>query len=69
MAPRDKRAAKWLDDALEAVVALTGDDTEAASLSLLDPDAPASSRARLRDDLGAAWSAVHDLRALWRTLG
>lgn len=68
-APRDKDAAKWLDEALGAMVALTEDDTGVASLSPLDPDAPASTSVKRLDDFSAAVWAVYDLRELWRTLG
>lgn len=68
-APRDKDAAKWLDKALEAIVALTEDDTEAASLSPLDPDAPASTSVKRLNDFSAAVWAVYDLRELGLTLG
>ena len=74
--PRDKDAAKWLDSALEAVVAMTEDDTGAPEVSPLTEDAedgaepapPTTSIARLNAFGEAIW-AVYDLRELWRTLG
>ncbi|SFV00839.1 uncharacterized protein SAMN05216350_11271 [Polaromonas sp. YR568] len=69
MAPRDKDAAKWLDGALQAVVAMTEDDSAAPEVSPLSEDgAPSTSIARLNAFGEAIW-AVYDLRELWKTLG
>jgi len=69
MAPRDKDAAKWLDGALQAVVAMTEDDTAVPEVSPLSEDgAPSTSIARLNAFGEAIW-AVYDLRELWKTLG
>ena len=69
MAPRDKDAAKWLDGALQAVVAMTEDDEAAPEVSPLSEDgAPSTSIARLNAFGEAIW-AVYDLRELWKTLG
>jgi uncharacterized protein len=69
MAPRDKDAAKWLDGALQAVVAMTEDDTAAPEVSPLSEDgAPSTSIARLNAFGEAIW-AVYDLRELWMTMG
>jgi uncharacterized protein len=68
-APRDKDAAKWLDGALEAIVAMTEDDTgkpEVAPLS--EEGAPSTSIARLNAFGEAIW-AVYDLRELWKSIG
>ena len=68
-APRDKDAAKWLDDALEAIVVMTEDDTDPPEVSPLSEDgAPSTSIARLNAFGEAIW-AVYDLRELWKTLG
>lgn len=68
-APRDKEAAQWLDEALEAIVALTDDDTDPPTLSVYDENgAPSVSTQRLDAYASAIW-AVYDLRELWRTLG
>ena len=68
-APRDKDAAKWLNGALEAVVAMTEDDLEAPEVSPLSEDgAPSTSIARLNAFGEAIW-AVYDLRELWKTIG
>ncbi len=68
-APRDKEAVKWLDGALEAIVALTDDDTDPATLSVFSDDGPPSiSLNRLNAFADAIW-AVYDLRELWRNFG
>ena len=67
--PRDKDAAKWLNDALEAVVAMTEDDAAKPEVSPLSEDgAPSTSIARLNAFGEAIW-AVYDLRELWKTIG
>ncbi len=68
-APRDKDAAKWLNGALEAIVAVTEDDDAPPTLSVFDEDGPPSlSLKRLNAFADAVW-AVYDLRELWRNLG
>ena len=68
-APRDKDAAQWLDDALQAVVAMTEDDDAAPQVSPLnDEGKPSTSIARLNVFGDAIW-AVYDLRELWKTMG
>lgn len=68
-APKDKDAAKWLNDALEAVVAMTEDDTAKPEISPLSEDgSPSTSIARLNAFGEAIW-AVYDLRELWKTIG
>ena len=67
--PRDKDAAKWLNEALEAIVAMTEDDSAAPEISPLSEDgAPSTSIARLNAFGEAIW-AVYDLRELWKTMG
>ena len=69
MAPRDKDAAKWLDGALQAVVAMTEDDSAAPEISPLSEEGtPSTSIARLNAFGEAIW-AVYDLRELWKTMG
>ncbi|MFI5448022.1 UPF0149 family protein [Polaromonas sp. UC242_47] len=68
-APRDKDAAQWLDNALQAVVAMTEDDTAKPEVSPLSEEgAPSTSIARLNAFGDAIW-AVYDLRELWKTMG
>ncbi|MDO8449359.1 MAG: UPF0149 family protein [Rhodoferax sp.] len=68
-APRDKEAVKWLNAALEAIVALTEDDTEPATMSVFEDDGPPSvSLKRLNAFADAVW-AVYDLHELWRNFG
>ncbi|MEI8028851.1 MAG: UPF0149 family protein [Comamonadaceae bacterium] len=67
--PRDKEAVKWLDGALQAMVALTEDDTEPPALSVFDESGPPSlSIKRLNAFADAVW-AVYDLREMWRNIG
>ena len=68
-APRDKDAAKWLDASLQAIVALTEDDTGALEVSPFSDDAPPSmSQDRVDAFANAVW-AVYDLFELWRSIG
>jgi uncharacterized protein len=68
-APRDKEAAQMLDDALEAIVTLTEDDTGQPVASMYSEDGPPSVSKQRIDDFGAAIWAVYDLRQLWRSMG
>ena len=68
-APRDKEAAKWLDNALNRIVALTEDDTGKPEVCMYEEDgAPSTSQARV-DAFGEAIWAVYDLRQLWKSMG
>ena len=68
-APRDKEAVKWLNKALDAIVALTEDDLDTPTLSVFDEDGPPSmSVARLNAFADGVW-AVYDLREVWRNFG
>ncbi len=67
--PRDKEAAAMLDGALNAIVALTEDDTAPPTLSVFSEDGPPSVSEQRLDDFGAAIWAVYDLRQLWKSLG
>jgi len=67
--PRDKEAAKWIDEALQSIVAMTEDDEGEPTVSVFSDDSPPSvSEARL-DAFGEAIWAVYDLRKLWRQIG
>ncbi len=68
-APRDPEAAQMLDDALDAIVVLTEDDTAPPALSMFSEDGPPSVSQQRLDDFGAAIWAVYDLRQLWKSLG
>ena len=59
--PRDKEAAGMLDEALDAIVTLTEDDTGKPSLSMYAEDGPPSVSQQRVDDFGAAIWAVYDL--------
>jgi uncharacterized protein len=68
-APRDKEATKWLNAALEAIVAITEDDADEPTLSVFEDDGPPSvSLKRMNEFADAVW-AVYDLRELWRNIG
>ena len=68
-APRDKDAVKWLNGALEAIVAMTEEDSAAPEVSPLSEEgAPTTSIARINAFGEAIW-AVYDLRELWKTIG
>ena len=67
--PSDKKAAKWHDVAMQAIVALTEDDEGEPELSPFDDDGPPSMSAdRLNAFADAVWS-VYDLREIWRGIG
>ncbi len=67
--PRDKAAARSLDEALNAIVQMTEDDTDPLVVSVFDEDGPPSvSEQRIAAFADAIW-AVYDLRGLWRNLG
>jgi uncharacterized protein len=68
-APRDKEAASVLNDALDAVVALTEDDTATPTVSMHTEDGPPSVSEDRLNAFGAAIWAVYDLRELWQSLG
>jgi len=72
---RDKEAAKALDKALDAIVALSEDDTGPAEISPYAHDEedgeappPSMSHARL-EAFGEALWAVYEIRDLWRAIG
>ena len=68
-APRDKDAARWLDDALDSIVALTEDDTGKPEICMYSEDGPPSTSNARVEAFGAAIWAVYDLRQLWKSLG
>ena len=68
-APKDKEAAKWYDLSLQAIVALTEDDTDEATLSAFGEDGPPSVSENRLNAYGEALWAVYDLREIWRNIG
>ncbi len=68
-APRDKEAAKWLDDALDSIVALTEDDTGKPEVCMYSEDGPPSTSQARVEAFGEAIWAVYDLRQLWKSMG
>lgn len=67
--PREREHAQWLDDALDAIVALTEDDTGKPAVSMYAEDGPPSVSEDRVERFGEAIWAVYDLRQLWRSLG
>ncbi len=67
--PRDKKAAKWIDDALDNILALTEDDTDPPTANCYDEDGPPSVSARRMTEVGEAVWSVYDLRAVMADLG
>lgn len=67
--PRERDHAEWLDDALDAIVALTEDDTGRPSVNMYTEDGPPSVSENRVERFGEAIWAVYDLRQLWRSLG
>jgi len=68
-APRDKEAARWLDSALEAIVAMTEDDTGEPEIAPFSDDGPLTVSVARLNTFGEAIWAVYDLRELWRSIG
>ena len=68
-APRDKEAAAMLNDALDAIVALTEDDTDTPTVCMHSDDGPPSVSDTRLNEFGAAIWAVYDLRQLWQSMG
>lgn len=67
--PKDKEARKWLDEALDAIVALTEDDAGEPTISPFDDDGPPTLSVERLEAFGSAVWAVYDLRTLWREVG
>ena len=68
-APKDKDAAQWHDHSLQAIVALTEDDSDEPTLSALSEDGPPSVSEQRLNAYGEALWAVYDLREIWRGIG
>jgi uncharacterized protein len=67
--PRDKEVAGVMDAAIEAIVALTEDDTGKMEVAPYnDEDPPSMSQQRVDDFASAIWG-VYDLRQIARSLG
>lgn len=67
--PRDKKTAKWMNDALDAIVALTEDDTDPPTLNCYEESGPPSVSQRRLDEVTEAIWATYDLRALMADVG
>lgn len=68
-APRDKEAAEWLDVSLDAIVAMTEDDTGEPEIAPFGDDTPPSVSVERLNTFGDAIWAVYDLRELWKSIG
>jgi uncharacterized protein len=68
-APRDKEATDMLNQALDAIVILTEDDTDPPTVNMHTEDGPPSVSEERLNAFGAAIWAVYDLRQLWQSLG
>ena len=68
-APRDKDAAEWLDASLQALVAMTEDDTGEPEIAPFGDDTPPSVSVERLNTFGDAIWAVYDLRELWKSMG
>lgn len=68
-APRDKKAAGWLDAALQCIVALTEDDTATPVANAYgEKDVATISQERL-NAFHDAIDAIYDLRQIWKAIG
>ncbi|MEX8194017.1 YecA/YgfB family protein [Comamonas guangdongensis] len=68
-APKDKEAAQWLNDSLNAIVALTEDDTGTPVICMYDDNGPASTSEERVNAFGEAIWATYDLRQIWKSMG
>ena len=68
-APRDRDTAKWLDDALETLVALTEDDNDPPEISMFEENGPPSVSQNRLNLFGEGIWAVYDLHEIWASLG
>jgi uncharacterized protein len=67
--PRDRDAAKWLDESLEVMVALTEDDNDPPEISMFEENGPPSVSQNRLNLFGEGIWAVYDLHELWASLG
>jgi uncharacterized protein len=67
--PRDKETAGWIDEALDAIVAITEDDTAQPAFNLHAEEGPPSVSEARANAFGSALWAVYDLRQIWQSLG
>ncbi len=67
--PRDKETAGWIDEALDAIVAITEDDTAPPTFNLNAEEGPPSVSEERANAFGSALWAVYDLRQIWQSLG
>ena len=68
-APRDAETATWIDEALDAIVELTEDDTGRPAFNMHAEEGPPSVSDARANDFGSAIWAVYDLHQIWQSLG
>jgi len=68
---RNKEAIRWRDAALDFIIVLTHDDTDAPTLSPFEDakDGPPTVSAKRMKAFGDALWSVYNMREMWRTLG
>lgn len=67
--PRDADTAGWIDEALDAIVALTEDDTGKPAFNMHAEEGPPSVSEDRANAFGSAIWAVYDLHQIWHSLG
>jgi uncharacterized protein len=68
-APRDAETAEWIDEALDAIVVLTEDDTGQPAFNMHAEEGPPSVSDARANAFGSAIWAVYDLHQIWQSLG
>ncbi len=69
VAPRDGEVAQWIDEALDAIVALTEDDADPPAFNMHAENGPPSVSGARANAFGSAIWAVYDLHQIWHSLG
>lgn len=67
--PRDAETAGWIDEALDAIVVLTEDDTGQPAFNMHAEEGPPSVSESRANAFGSAIWAVYDLHQIWQSLG
>jgi uncharacterized protein len=67
--PRDAETAEWIDEALDAIVVLTEDDTGPPEFNMHAEEGPPSVSDARANAFGSAIWAVYDLHQIWQSLG
>jgi uncharacterized protein len=67
--PRNAETAGWIDEALDAIVVLTEDDSGTPEFNMHAEEGPPSVSDARANAFGSAIWAVYDLHQIWRSLG